>query len=57
LLLISADLRLFQPLVNAEDNFKSSGLIENKRHTNAHQLSPPSQQQRLHSPVSASINK
>ena len=38
LLLISGDLRLFQALVNAEDNFKSSSPVENKRHTNAHQL-------------------
>ena len=53
LLLISGDLRLFQALVNAEDNFKSSSPVENKRHTNAHQLSPPSQQQRLHPPPSA----
>jgi hypothetical protein len=41
---------LFQALLNAEDNFKSSGPVENKRHTNAHQPSPPSQQQRLQSP-------
>ena len=51
LLLISGDLRLFQALVNAEDNFKSSGPVENKRHTNAHQASPPSQQQRLQTPL------
>lgn len=50
LLLISGDLSLFQALMNAEDNFKSSGHIENKRHTNTHQLSPASQQQRLQSP-------
>ena len=50
LLLICADLRLFQTLVNAEDNFKSSRPVENKRHANAHQPSPPSQQQRLQSP-------
>ena len=43
LLLISGDLRLFQVLMNAEDNFKSSSPVENKRHTNAHQLSPPQQ--------------
>lgn len=55
LLLISGDLRLFQPLRNAEDNFKSSGPVENKRHTNAHQLSPPAQQQRIQSPLSARI--
>jgi hypothetical protein len=53
LLLICADLRLFQTLVNAEDNFKSSRPVENKRHANAHQPSPPSQQQRLQSPLSA----
>jgi hypothetical protein len=47
LLLIWADLRLFQTLVNAEDNFKSSRPVENKRHANAHQPSPPSQQQRF----------
>src|SRR5882724_6687215 len=49
--LISGDLRLFQALVNAEDNFKSSGPVENKRHTSAHQPSPPSQQQRFQSPL------
>ena len=49
LLLISSDLRLFKVLVNAEDNFKSFSPVENKRHTNAHQPSPPSQQQRLQS--------
>ena len=49
-LLISDDLRLFQGLVNAEDNFKSSSPVENKRHTNAHQPSPPAQQQRIQSP-------
>jgi hypothetical protein len=53
LLLILDDLRLFQALMNAEDNFKSSSPVENKRHTNAHQPSPPSQQQRLQSPLSA----
>jgi len=53
LLLISGDLRLFQALMNAEDNFKSSGPVENKRHTNAHQPSPPAQQQRIQSPLSA----
>jgi len=37
LLLILADLRLFQTLMNAEDTFKSSSRIENKRHTGAHQ--------------------
>src|SRR6201993_675032 len=36
--------------MNAEDTFKSSSRIENRRHTNAHQLSPPSQQQRIQSP-------
>jgi hypothetical protein len=36
--------------MNAEDNFKSSGPVENKRHTNAHQPSPPAQQQRIQSP-------
>ena len=30
--------------MHAEDNFKSSGPVENKRHTNAHQSSPPRQQ-------------
>ena len=49
LLLISRDLRLFQVLMNAEDNFKSSSPIENKRHTNAHQPSPPPQQHRFQS--------
>src|SRR5882762_8124396 len=53
LLLILDDLRLFQALINAEDNFKSSCPIANKRHTNAHQPSPPSQQRRLQSPLSA----
>ena len=53
LLLISGDLRLFQVLLNAEGNFKSFRPVENKRHTNAQQLSPPSQQQRLQSPLSA----
>jgi hypothetical protein len=53
LLLISGDLRLFQVLMSAEDNFKSSSPVENKRHTNAHQPSPPSQQQRFESPLSA----
>jgi hypothetical protein len=53
LLLILDDLRLFQILMNAEDNFKSSSPGENKRHTNAHQPSPPSQQQRIQSPLSA----
>jgi hypothetical protein len=53
LLLILDDLRLFQALIIAEDNFKSSCPIANKRHTNAHQPSPPSQQRRLQSPLSA----
>jgi hypothetical protein len=50
LLLISGNLRRFQVLMNAEDNFKSSSPVENKRHTNAHQLLPPPQQQRIQSP-------
>src|SRR6266404_5485350 len=54
LLLISGHFGLFQVLMNAEDIFKSSSCVENKRHTNAHQPSPPSQQQRLQSPFSAS---
>jgi len=39
--------------MNAEDNFKSPSHVENKRHTNAHQPSPPAEQQRLQSPLSA----
>jgi len=30
--------------------FKSRCAVENKRHINAHQLSPPAQQQRIHRP-------
>src|SRR5438445_125248 len=55
LLLISGDLRLFQTFMKVQDTFKSSRLVKNKRHTNAHQPSPPSQQQRLQSPLSANL--
>jgi hypothetical protein len=41
--------------LNAEDTFKSLGYVENKRHTNAHQPSPPTQQKRLQPPLSAII--
>src|SRR6267143_220549 len=52
-LLILDDLRLFQALINSEDNFKTSCPIANKRHTHAHHPSPPSQQRRLQYPLSA----
>jgi hypothetical protein len=39
LLLISGDLALFQLIMNAEDNFKSSTLVFNESHTNTHQPS------------------
>jgi hypothetical protein len=49
-LLYSAALRVLDPQWNLGATRKFKMRIENKRHTSAHQPSPPSQQRRLQSP-------
>jgi hypothetical protein len=50
LLLLSVDLAPSGTRLNTGDSFKSKTDVDNKRHTNAHQPSPPTHQLGLQSP-------
>jgi len=53
LLLLSVDLAPSGTRLNTGDSFKSKTNVDNKRHTNAHQPSPPTHQLGFQSPLSA----